>query len=66
MKTHHVRWITTLLIERAKEEVLSWESIGRACLRYMSEDEVADMARREGLIEETDEDDDEQLTDQGD
>lgn len=36
--------ITCKVIEMAENGVLSWETIARECLQYMSEDDVADMA----------------------
>ena len=57
-----VRKYTNKLIEFADEDVISWETIARSCLSYMSEDEVEDMAISEGLLDRDDfedEDDDE-------
>jgi hypothetical protein len=39
-----VRKVTTQLIDLAIDGVLSWQVIAIACLQYMSEDHVADMA----------------------
>ena len=44
------REITNLLIENVEEGLLDWEAIARAALSYMSEDEVADMARANELL----------------
>ena len=52
-----VRKVTNQLIDLVDEGVLSWEIIARACLSYMSEDHVADMASLNYLID--DENDDE-------
>jgi hypothetical protein len=38
------REITNKLIEMVEEGVITWESIAMACLVYMSEDDVSDMA----------------------
>ena len=38
-----MRETTIKLLELAKEGVISWESIARICLCYLSEDEVADI-----------------------
>jgi hypothetical protein len=46
------REITTKLIEMMDEGLLSRESVVDACLSYMSEDDVADMAHCNGFIEE--------------
>ena len=52
------RQATRQVIEMAEEGVLLWEQIARDCMNYMSEDEVADMARINGYLE-FEEDDDE-------
>ena len=56
-KILHVREATEKLIDFAEEGVLSWETIARAALDYMSEDEVADMARCNEFIEDEEEND---------
>ena len=38
------REATCELIEMAENGMISWETIARECLQYMSEDEVRDMA----------------------
>ena len=48
---------TDKVIDLAEEGALSWETIARAALDYMSEDEVADMARCNDFIEDEEEDD---------
>ena len=48
---------TCELIEMAELGVLSWETIARECLQYMSEDEVRDMAESNDWINSEDEDD---------
>ena len=53
------RSATCELIEIAELGVLSWETIARECLQYMSEDEVRDMAESNGWINSEDEDEDE-------
>ena len=53
---------TCELIEMAELGVLSWETIARECLQYMSEDEVRDMAESNDWIdseEDSEEEDDE-------
>jgi hypothetical protein len=52
-----VREITNRLLDLADDGVLSWETIATACLLYMSEDHVADMASDNYFID--DENDDE-------
>lgn len=52
----NVRKATNTLIELAEQGLISWESIATACLQYMSEADVADMAYCEGFIEEDDTD----------
>ena len=58
-KILHVREATEKLIDLAEDGVLSWEAIARAALDYMSEDEVADMAQCNELIEDEEEDEEE-------
>ena len=58
-KILHVREVTEKLIDLAEDGVLSWEAIARAALDYMSEDEVADMAQCNELIEDEEEDEEE-------
>ena len=51
-----MRKATNKVIEMAEKGVLSWETIARAALNYMSEDEVADMAQYNEFIEDDFED----------
>ena len=51
-----MRKATNKVIEMAEGGVLSWETIARAALNYMSEDEVADMAQYNEFIEDDFED----------
>ena len=56
------REATCELIEMAETGALSWETIARECLQYMSEDEVRDMAESNFWIdseEDSEEEDDE-------
>ena len=39
-----MRTATCKVIELVENCVLSWETVARECLQYMSEDDVADMA----------------------
>ena len=39
-----MRTATCKVIELVENSVLSWETVARECLQYMSEDDVADMA----------------------
>ena len=43
------RQVTNEIIEMVEEGALSWESIAMACLSYMSEDDVEDMAHANEL-----------------
>ena len=52
-----VRKVTNQLIDLADEGVISWQVIAIACLLYMSERDVADMASDNYFID--DENDDE-------
>lgn len=47
---------TRELIEAVEAGILSWEAIARAALCYMSEDDVADMARSNELLADDDDD----------
>lgn len=52
------RKVTNRLFEMMEEGVLDPQTVAEACLRYMSESDVADMAHSEELLteEEVDED----------
>ena len=50
------RKITTKLLELLEDGALSWETVARECLSYMSEDEVSDMDNVARFIEEDDDD----------
>ena len=52
-----VRKVTCQLIDLADDGVLSWETVAMACLSYMSEDQVADMASDNYLIDDQNDDD---------
>jgi len=54
------RKITTKLLEMIDDGLLSYESVATACLSYMSEDDVADMAHCNEFIEEEEEETEEQ------
>ncbi len=55
-----VRKVTNQLLDLADDGVLSWESIAVACLLYMSESAVADMAGDNYFIDDdTDSENDE-------
>ena len=54
-----VRKYTNKLIECVKNGTLSWESIARASLDYMSEDYVKDMAISSELLDEDENEDEE-------
>ena len=55
----NVRKATNKVIEMAENCIISWETIARAALQYMSEDEVADMAQCNEFIEDEDEEEEE-------
>ena len=55
------REATCELIERAENGAISWETIARECLQYMSEDEVRDMAESNDWIDPEDDEEDEDL-----
>lgn len=50
------RPVTCKLLDMIKEGVLDRDAVIEACLDFMSEDQVAFMARAEGFIEDEDED----------
>jgi len=54
------REITNKLLELLEEGALSWQTVARECLCYMSEDDVADMDNVARFIEEEDDEDDEE------
>lgn len=53
------REATCELIEMAENGAISWETIARECLQYMSEDEVRDMAESNDWINSEDDEEDE-------
>ena len=53
------REYTVKLIELADDGVVSWESIARSAMMYMSEADVQDMAECEGYIDPEEEDEEE-------
>lgn len=59
VKVDGSRAFTNALLEDAEEGILSWESIARAALDYMSENDVRDMAESDFEYEEDDGSDDE-------
>lgn len=46
------RPVTTEVLDLAEQGVLSWESLARNCLVWMSEAEVAEFARIHGYTED--------------
>ena len=58
-----MRKATNKLIEMAENCIISWETIARAALNFMSEDEVAAMAWYSGFIEDEEEEKDEEEED---
>lgn len=56
----NVRQATIKVIELCEEGVISWEAVALAALRYMSEDDVADMAHQYEWIEEEEEEENEE------
>jgi hypothetical protein len=47
------RSVTNEVLDLAEQGVISWESLARDCLRWMSESEVAEFARIHDLVEDT-------------
>ena len=58
------RSATCELIEMAENGMISWDTIARECLQYMSEDEVRDMAESNDWIDPEDDEEDEDLEDE--
>ena len=52
------RYATCKLLEMVENESLSWETIARECLEFMSEDDVRSMAEANDWIDDSDEDED--------
>lgn len=48
------RKTTTLLLDMIEVGMLDPQTVVKACLSYMSEADVADMAQSEGFIDESD------------
>ena len=46
------RYATCKLLEMAENESLSWETIARECLKFMSEEDIRSMAEVNDWIEE--------------
>jgi len=53
----NTRKVTRLLIDMMDNGVLDPNNLALLCLGYMSEDDVADMARLNDLLEEEEDDD---------
>ena len=53
-----VRDYTTKLLDDCEMGTISWESVARECLSYMSEDDVKDMAISAGFLDEDENEDD--------
>ena len=53
------RKVTNKLLELIEEGVLDAQTVLEACLSYMSEDDVADMAHANELLEEEEEEEEE-------
>lgn len=58
-----LRHTTNLIYAAIEDGVLTWEIVGKECLAYMSEADVADMAQDAGWF--LDEDDEEYDNEQG-
>lgn len=54
------RPVTTELLEYADDGILTWETLARAALEWLSESEVRAMAEANGLVDE-DEDEEEAM-----
>ena len=47
------RPVTTEVLDLAEQGVISWESLARDCLSWMSESELAEFAKINGYTEDT-------------
>ena len=47
-----VREMTCKLLSWAEEGIISWQSLAKMALDYMSEDDVKDMARANDLLDD--------------
>ena len=54
-----VRKVTNQILEMLEEGVLQPDTVIMACLTYMSEDEVADMAHVNGFLDDEEDESDE-------
>ena len=50
------RKVTNQLLELIEEGILDAQTVLEACLQYMSEADVADMAQSEGFLDEPEDD----------
>ena len=50
------RPVTSELLDLAEEGVINWETLARDALGWMSEAEVAEFARRNDYLQDTEED----------
>lgn len=53
------REVTNQIYDMIEEGILDKDSVIIACLKYMSEDEVADMAHSNGFLDNVEDEDDE-------
>ena len=54
------RYATCKLLEMAENESISWETIARECLEFMSEDDVRSMAEANDWIDYSDDDEEDE------
>ena len=54
------RKYTNLVIENVEQGLISWESVARSALVYMSEWDVKDMAESDGLLTDEQESEEEE------
>jgi hypothetical protein len=52
--SNHARIYTNHLVSLAEDELITWESLARACLGYMSEHDTKQLAEDEFEVEEGD------------
>lgn len=61
---HKTREVTNKILEAVEDGILNRDMVIMACLKYMSEDEVADMADANCFFEFEEEEEDELLYDE--
>lgn len=56
-----VRKVTSRILEMADEGLISWKTLAECALKWMSEDDVAEMCRANELLLDEEEEDEEEI-----